>query len=91
MAKPQPDREPSEPAAAPVPQVAPAPVPVTLTAHSFWGLSDPVAAQLQRVQFFKNLSMLGAALLIAHFGAGPLSLDALVARRTRARNSAPPA
>jgi uncharacterized membrane protein YphA (DoxX/SURF4 family) len=23
----------------------------------------------------KNLSMLGAALLIAHFGSGPLSLD----------------
>jgi putative oxidoreductase len=25
--------------------------------------------------FMKNLSMLGAAILIAYFGAGPLSLD----------------
>jgi len=25
--------------------------------------------------FMKNLSMLGAALMIAHFGPGPLSID----------------
>jgi len=25
--------------------------------------------------FMKNLSMLGAALMIAHFGSGPLSMD----------------
>jgi len=52
-------------------------VPVTLTMHNFWTVKDPAAAQMQQIMFIKNVSMLGAALLIAHFGAGPLSLDAL--------------
>jgi hypothetical protein len=30
---------------------------------------------MQQVMFLKNISMLGAALLIAYFGAGPLSFD----------------
>lgn len=51
-------------------------VPVTLTMHNFWAVTDPMAAQLQWAMFFKNVSMLGGALLIAYFGAGPLSLDA---------------
>ncbi len=50
-------------------------VPVTLMMHNFWAIADPMAAQLQQVMFMKNLSMLGGALLIAHFGSGPLSLD----------------
>ncbi len=49
-------------------------VPVTLMLHRFWGLSDPQAAMLQLAMFMKNLSMLGAALLIARIGSGPLSL-----------------
>jgi putative oxidoreductase len=50
-------------------------VPVTLTMHRFWGLADPAAAQLQQIMFMKNASMLGAALLVAYFGAGPVSID----------------
>ena len=50
-------------------------VPVTVMMHNFWAVSDPAMAQMQLIMFMKNLSMLGAALLIAHFGAGPLSLD----------------
>jgi putative oxidoreductase len=50
-------------------------VPVTFTMHNFWAVADPMMAAMQKVMFMKNLSMLGAALLIAHFGAGPLSLD----------------
>jgi putative oxidoreductase len=42
--------------------------------HRFWGLSDPQVAQLQLGMFIKNVSMLGAALLIARVGSGPLSL-----------------
>jgi putative oxidoreductase len=49
---------------------------VTPVMHKFWGLTDPMMAQVQMINFMKNLSMLGGALLIAHFGAGPLSLDA---------------
>ena len=55
-------------------------VPVTLAMHNFWAVHDPMAAQIQLAMFMKNLSMLGAALLISYFGAGPLSLDARLAR-----------
>lgn len=51
-------------------------VPVTVMMHNFWAVKDPMMAQMQQIMFLKNLSMLGGALLIAHFGAGPLSLDA---------------
>jgi uncharacterized membrane protein YphA (DoxX/SURF4 family) len=33
-------------------------------------------AQMQQGMFMKNLAMLGGLLLVAYFGAGPLSLDA---------------
>lgn len=64
-------------------------IPVTLTMHQFWAAADPArhAAQLQN--FLRNISMLGAALLITQFGAGPWSLDALAASRQSA-SSAPP-
>ena len=55
-------------------------IPVTLMMHKFWTVSDPMMAQIQMVMFMKNVSMLGGALLISHFGAGPFSLDA---RRSR--------
>jgi putative oxidoreductase len=49
--------------------------PVTVMMHNFWAVQDIALAQMHQVMFMKNLSMLGAALLIAYFGAGPLSLD----------------
>jgi len=51
-------------------------VPVTLALHNFWAVTDPMMRGMQIAMFMKNVSMLGAALLITHFGAGPLSLDA---------------
>lgn len=51
-------------------------VPVTLTMHAFWRIEDPMMAQMDQAMFMKNVSMLGGALLIAYFGAGPVSLDA---------------
>ena len=48
---------------------------VTPSMHKFWAVSDPMMAVIQKVSFMKNLSMLGAALLIAYFGSGPLSID----------------
>jgi putative oxidoreductase len=51
-------------------------VPVTLMMHRFWDVADPMMAQIEQSMFMKNLSMLGGALLIAYFGAGPFSLDA---------------
>ena len=51
-------------------------VPVTLMIHAFWTVQDPMMYQLERAMFMKNLALLGTALLISQFGAGPLSLDA---------------
>lgn len=50
-------------------------VPITFTMHAFWAVPDPGMAQLQQVMFMKNLSMLGGALVLAYFGAGPYSFD----------------
>ncbi|MGH7819802.1 MAG: DoxX family protein [Candidatus Binatia bacterium] len=50
-------------------------VPTTLVMHPFWGIADDVVARNQMLQFMKNVSMLGGALMIAHFGSGPGSLD----------------
>src|SRR5712692_11774425 len=55
-------------------------IPVTLMLHKFWTVTDPMMAQIQMILFMKNVSMLGGALLISQFGAGPFSLDA---RRSR--------
>jgi len=55
-------------------------VPVSFMMHKFWTVTDPTMAQIQMILFMKNVSMLGGALLISQFGAGPLSLDA---RRSR--------
>jgi len=57
-------------------------VPVTWMMHPFWNVSDPDLMQTQQVMFLKNVSMLGAALLLVHFGSGPGSLDG---RRARGR------
>jgi putative oxidoreductase len=50
-------------------------VPVTLFMHRFWGLADPREAAMQQVNFMKNLSLIGGALLIMYYGSGPTSLD----------------
>lgn len=51
-------------------------LPVTFKMHAFWAVTDPMMRGIQLALFWKNISMLGAALLITHFGAGPVSLDA---------------
>jgi putative oxidoreductase len=50
-------------------------VPVTFILHRFWSVQDPVMKQMDTVMFLKNLGLLGGALFIAFFGAGPLSID----------------
>ena len=50
-------------------------IPVTLMMHNFWNITDPAMKQMQMAMFMKNISMLGAALLITYFGPGPLSID----------------
>ena len=60
-------------------------VSVTFIMHKFWVVRDPVMAQMQMIMFMKNVSILGGALLISQFGAGPLSLDGVRAKRRHSR------
>jgi len=53
-------------------------IPITLVMHNFWAAPDVTTFQIERAMFMKNLTMLGGALLISYFGAGPLSLDAFI-------------
>ena len=50
-------------------------IPVTLVMHKFWGIPDPQMALMQKVNFMKNLSLIGAALVFMYNGSGPVSLD----------------
>ena len=42
-------------------------VPTALLMHDFWKQSDPMAKQGERSQFFKNVSLAGAALMLFAF------------------------
>jgi putative oxidoreductase len=37
-------------------------IPTTLAGHSYWKVEDPDARKLQRIQFHKNLAMIGGLL-----------------------------
>ena len=43
-------------------------VPVTLFMHQFWKRQDPEEARVQLAMFAKNVSMLGAALILTQLG-----------------------
>lgn len=51
-------------------------VPVNFSMHQFWGVTDAMQQQMQMAMFMKNIALTGAALLLAYFGAGPVSVDA---------------
>lgn len=55
-------------------------VPVTFAMHPFWTETDPMQQQLHMAMFMKNIALTGTALFIAYAGAGPLSLDARLAK-----------
>jgi putative oxidoreductase len=50
-------------------------VPITFMMHKFWGITDPMQMQMQMSMFMKNLALIGGALMISYFGAGPMSID----------------
>jgi putative oxidoreductase len=50
-------------------------IPVTFMLHNFWAMTDPMAAQMHQAMFFKNIGLLGGALLLTYFGPGPVSID----------------
>ena len=44
--------------------------------HGFWGV-DAASAQMEMINFFKNLIMAGAGLMMTKTGTGPYSIDNL--------------
>ena len=40
-------------------------IPTTLAGHAFWKIEDPAARAMQRIQFQKNLAMIGGLLFAA--------------------------
>ena len=38
-------------------------IPTTIAGHSYWNLEDPAAQKAQRIQFHKNMALLGGLLL----------------------------
>jgi putative oxidoreductase len=55
-------------------------IPTTLVFHNFWA-DPPEQAQMQTIQFLKNLAIMGGLLYVMAFGAGPLSVDGTRRRR----------
>ncbi|RYE25327.1 MAG: DoxX family protein [Sphingobacteriales bacterium] len=62
-------------------------VPVTFAMHKFWAITDPMMHQMDMVMFMKNISMTGAALMIAYFGSGELSIDNVLAKKQQSKLS----
>src|SRR5271165_3205021 len=40
-------------------------IPTTLAGHAYWTIEDPAARKMQRIQFHKNLAMIGGLLFAA--------------------------
>lgn len=49
-------------------------IPVSLSFHNFWTM-EGAAAAMNKVQFLKNLSIMGGMLMVAAFGPGRYSVD----------------
>jgi putative oxidoreductase len=49
-------------------------IPVSLTFHNFWAMEGAQAA-MNKIQFMKNVSIMGGMLLAAAFGPGRYSVD----------------
>lgn len=49
-------------------------LPTTLIFHPYWAV-EAAQAQMQMIQFNKNLAIMGGLLYVMAFGAGPLGLD----------------
>lgn len=49
-------------------------LPVTVVMHAFWKLDDAEERRAQRIHFYKNIALIGGALLILAFGSGDMSI-----------------
>lgn len=56
-------------------------LPVSLIMHNFWAFDGPRFMN-QFIHFLKNLAIMGGMLYLAHYGAGPYSIDRWLARKS---------
>ncbi len=49
-------------------------LPVTICIHTFWNAQTSFAGMMDGFCFWKNIALMGAALMVAYSGSGPLSL-----------------
>ena len=56
-------------------------LPVSLVMHNFWAFSGAQFTN-QFIHFLKNLAIMGGMLYLAHYGAGPFSIDRWLARKS---------
>ncbi|MBC7592473.1 MAG: DoxX family protein [Kineosporiaceae bacterium] len=47
-------------------------IPTTWAGHAYWTIEDPVARKLQRVQFHKNMAMIGGLIFAVVDGSRPV-------------------
>ena len=52
-------------------------LPTTIFMHSFWNEDASFSFMMNSLCFWKNISMLGAALMITYTGSGPCSLSSV--------------
>lgn len=57
--------------------------PVTFLMHRFWVAVDPFASLMHEYCFWKNISLIGACLMLAKTGPGPFSLDSIRTKKKR--------
>ena len=50
-------------------------IPTTFIMHQFWLVEDPQHSMMHNYCFWKNIGLIGAALMLAYFGSGPCSLS----------------
>jgi uncharacterized membrane protein YphA (DoxX/SURF4 family) len=50
-------------------------LPVTFIMHNYWTVTDPMARMGDRINFWKNIGLMGAALLMAFHAAQPWPLS----------------
>ena len=62
--------------------------PVTVMMHTFWTVTDPTMHQMQMVMFMENVALIGGALTFVVHGAGALSLDSRLERRSEVTRGA---
>ncbi len=47
-------------------------IPTTIYMHPYWLSGSSLEAMMQHYCFWKNISLIGASLMISYFGAGPI-------------------